>query len=207
MKKLNLFISLIFVLNIASLKAQDTIPQKVISAFETSYIYETALQYTKAVNMIKAVYDATSYEMNLRLGWLQYYAGSYIESSNYYKTAVALKPASIEARLGYVMPLAALGSWDSVKVQYEKILKIDPMNTKVNYRMGLIYYYKADYKTAETYFKTAAEAYPFDYDITLICAMNQQKLGNKSIAKALYSKVLIIEPNDSTALSGLKVLK
>lgn len=206
MKMIKIFIALMLI-SASTVKAQDTIPQTVISAFETSYIYETALQYTKAATQIKSVYDANSYEINLRLGWLLYYSGSYIESSAYYKKAVGLKPNSVEARLGYVMPLAALGSWDSVKVQYERILKIDPMNTKVNYRMGLIYYYKADYKTAETYFKTAAEAYPFDYDITLISAMNQQKLGNKSIAKALYTKVLIIEPNDSTALSGLKLLK
>ncbi len=206
MKKRPILIILMIV-SFGFAKAQDTIPQKVISAFETSYIYETALQYTKAAGQIKAVYDTKSYEMNLRLGWLMYYSGSYIESSGYYKKAVALKPKSVEARLGYVLPLAALGSWDSVRVQYEQILKVDPMNTKVNYRMGLIYFYKADYKTAATYFKTAAELYPFDYDITLASAQNEAKLGNNLIAKALFTKVLIIEPNDSTALSGLKKVK
>jgi tetratricopeptide (TPR) repeat protein len=188
-------------------KAQDTTSQNVISAFETSYIFETAQQYNKAAIQIKNVYEAKSYEMNLRLGWLTYYSGSYIESSGYYRKAVSLKPRSIEARLGYVMPLAALGSWDSVRVQYEQILKIDPMNSTVNYRMGLIYFYKGNYKTAETYLKTAAELYPFDYDITLMSAKNQEKLGNKDSAKSLYTKVLIIQPNDSTALSGLKTLK
>ena len=185
-------------------KAQDAAVQ---SAFETSYALEKTGQYLKAANTIKSVYNESSYEINLRLGYLLYENASYRESSKYYKKAVEIKPNSVEARLGYVLPLAVLASWDTVKIQYENILKIDPYNTTANYRMGLIYYYKADNTTALPYFEKVYSIYPFDYDNTLMYAWTKLKLNKTAEAKTLFNIVLLIKPKDASALEGLKAIK
>lgn len=188
--------------------AQDSVKVLAVrSAFEISYTFEKSAQYLAAINKIKGVYDADSYVINLRLGYLYYESGYYRESANYYKKAVALKPNSIEAKLGYALPLYALASWDTLKMQYETILKLDPNNSTVNYRMGLIYYYKADYATALTYFQKVHDAYPFDYDNTLMYAWTKLKLQKYAEAKELFNIVLMNTPNDASALEGLKMIK
>jgi tetratricopeptide (TPR) repeat protein len=202
-----MFIAFLFILMSHKLNAQDTTGTALRTAFETSYIYEDAGQYAKGITNLKNMYDANSYDINLRLGWLCYKNAAYTESVKYYKIAVTLKPKSIEARLGYVLPLAALNSNDSVKAQYEKILSLDPMNSKANYWMGYIYFYKANYTTAQTYLEKVSVLYPFDYDITLLLAWTYLKLEKKTEAKDLFKRVLRIDPDDTSAPEGLKLLK
>jgi tetratricopeptide (TPR) repeat protein len=201
------FMLIVILLSNRMLQAQDTTGTALRAAFETSYIFEDATQYAKAVTNLKSMYDINSYDINLRLGWLNYKNAAYTESVKYYKIAVSLKPKSIEARLGYVLPLSALGNNDSVKVQYEKILLLDPMNSKANYWMGYIYYYKADYKTAQSYLEKVSVLYPFDYDITLLLAWTYLKLEKNTEAKDLFKRALRIEPSDTSAPEGLKLLK
>ena len=194
----------LFLLSV-QLFSQDT--AKVLAvrkAFESGYVFEKSANYSVAITKIKSVYDESSYEINLRLGYLYYESAMYRQSENYYKKAIALKPASIEAKLGLALPLYALASWDTLKMQYEAILKLDPANSTVNYRMGAIYYYKADYKTALPYFEKTAASYPFDYDNDIMLAWTYLKLGKYTEAKAWFNTVLLLRPNDVSALTGLK---
>ena len=188
--------------------SQDTAKVTTVKkAFESSYVFEKAANFAGAIAKIKTVYDETSYEINLRLGYLYYESIKYRESENYYKKAIALKPNSIEAKLGIALPLYALASWDTLKLQYEAILKIDPNNSTANYRMGMIYYYKPDYNTALTYFQKVNDAYPFDYDSSIMMAWTMLKLKKTTEAKTYFNTALLIRPNDPAALSGLKEVK
>jgi hypothetical protein len=54
-----------------SLSAQ-TNQEKLQEAFKNSISYESKGDYTNAIKQIKDLYDANSYEINLRLGWLNY---------------------------------------------------------------------------------------------------------------------------------------
>ncbi len=180
---------------------------KIIKAFEDSYSLEKKGEYSKAVEALKAVYDEKSYELNLRLGWLNYENGSFTESSAFYQKAVSLMPLSIEARFGIVYPAAALAKWDEVMAQYQKILAIDPQNTKANYRMGMIYYGRKDYLTANSYFEKVVNLYPFDYDALIMFAWTNFQLGKLKEAKVLFTKVLLLSPSDSSALQGLSLIK
>ena len=192
-------------LNVFSQESGDVIALR--TAFQTSYTFEKSAQYLAAINKIKSVYDSKSYEINLRLAYLYYESAYYRLSAAYYKIATEIKPYSIEARLGYALPLAALQSWDTLKMQYDAILKLDPNNSTVNYRLGLFYYYKSDYKTAIIYFQKVYDSYPFDYDNTLMLAWVNLKLQNVTEAKNLFNIVLLNRPNDASALEGLKMIK
>jgi len=181
--------------------------KKIQDAFSGSYKLETTGDYVKSIDALKAIYDEKSYEINLRLGWLNYMAGLFTESISYYQKAIALKPYSIEAKLGIVNPAAAAGNWEQVKTQYNEILKIDPQNTTANYRMGVIFYGKQDYNTAFKYLEKVVNLYPFGYDALIMYAWCNYKLGKLREAKVLFNTVLMYSPTDTSALEGLGLIK
>jgi tetratricopeptide (TPR) repeat protein len=194
-----------FIFSYCGLYAQDY--SKIQAAFSASYTSETSKNYKQAVTDMKTVYDEKSYEINLRLGWVSYEAGQYTESISYYQKAISLMPYAIEAKLGYVYPASALGNWDIVKAQYLEILKIDPQNSVVNYRMGLISYTSGDYDSALKYLEKVVNLYPFDYDSVVLYAWANFKLGKLREAKVLFNKALMIRPDDSSAKEGLGLIK
>jgi len=198
-KVILLFAALVYFSGIAS--GQDF--TALSKAFKLSYSLENENKFDEAVAELKTVYDASSYELNLRLGWLSYKAGSYIESMDYYLNAIALKPFAIEARLGFVIPAAATGNYKEVEAQYTSILAVDPMNTKANYWMGVICYNREQLDLAYKYFEKVANLYPFDYDSIIMYAWTNYKLHNLREAKVLFQKALLIRPDDSSALEGL----
>lgn len=193
--------SFIFLFCTSVAYSQNTPMQK---AFASSYTYEYAGNLAKAIEDMKAVHKSDSYETNLRLGWLYYSAQNYAESVKYYKSACDLMKMSIEARLGYVYPLSALGKWDEVIVVYKEILAVEKYNSTVNYRMASIYYNRKDFTTAKTYIDNALNVYPFDYDIVILAGWTYQMVGKREQARGLFEKALLLRPNDASALEGLK---
>lgn len=199
----------IFILMMAICFGPAAYPQHISTlekAFSESYKLEEKGEYADAVDKLKKVYSEDSYEINLRLGWLNYSLGNFTESTSYYERAISLSPYAIEARFGYVYPLSALGNWGIVRKQYEKILEIDPMNTLANYRMGMIYYGSEDYQTALKYFEKVVNLYPFDYDSAIMYAWTNFKLGKLREAEVLFKKALLMRPGDESASEGLNLL-
>ncbi|KGL64005.1 tetratricopeptide repeat protein [Polaribacter sp. Hel1_85] len=176
-------------------------------AFSKSYKLEAQGDFKLAADEIKMFYKEESYEMNLRLGWLNYMAGNFNESIAFYKKSMELMPYADEPRFGYIFPLSALGRWDEVIEMYNVILENSPHNTKAMYYLGTIYYNRSEFDKALTNFKQIVDLYPFDYDGLLMYAWTNLKLGNKKEAKDLFQKVLLNKPNDASALEGLTFLK
>lgn len=205
LKKTISIILVLSVIGVLNIFAQDT--QKIIDTFSESYTREKYGEYKKAADIMKKVYSDDSYEINMRLGWLEYNAGLFNESAVHYQKALNLKPYSEEAKFGLIYPKAAQGKWTEVINLYDKILKISPNNTTANYRLGLIYYGKKDYPKALKLFKKVVNLYPFDYDGLLMCAWTSQKLGKIKEAKILFNKVLMLSPEDASAKEGLKLMK
>lgn len=184
-------------------KAQD---EKVIAAFSSSYISEANKEYQVSISTLENVYDANSYMLNLRLGWLQYLKKDYVKAQEYYKKAIALEPKSIEARLGYVAPTTALEKWDDVLKTYKEILVIDPNNTVVNYRVGYIYYFRKNFVEAEKYIVSVLKLYPFDYDSNALLGANYLAQGKIKEAKKYYSVALAYNPNSKEIQEVMKKL-
>jgi len=164
-------------------------------AFSKSYSYENDKDYSKAISVITTVYDANSYTMNLRLGWLNYLAGEYVKSQGFYKKAVALESKSVEARLGYIYPTSAMENWDDVIKTYNEILTIDPNNSTVNYRMASIYSYRKNYTKAAGYAEKVVALYPFDYDSNYLLGYIYISLGKIKEAKICLIRALHYNPS------------
>ncbi len=118
-----------------------------------------------------------------------------------------MRPLSIEARLGIVLPLSSVGNWNEVETHYRQILETDPANSLVNYRMGLLHYGREDYQNASKYFELVVNHYPFDYDGVIMLAWTNFKLGKFREAKVLFNIALLIRPDDESALEGLSLVK
>jgi tetratricopeptide (TPR) repeat protein len=204
MKLLKKTIAAIIILISLNVQAQD---KTLMNAFSQSYDYEVALKYDAAISTLMAVYNPSSYEINLRLGWLNYLKGANQESVTYYKKAMLLMPAATEPLWAMINPLTALENWNEIGKTYLIILKLDPQNVTANYNLGLIFYYRKDYVSAKKYFDVALNQYPFGYNNMLMSAWTNYFLGNKNDALTLFNKTLLYSPNDKSALEGLSLIK
>ena len=161
LKKSTWIIVYLLMANVAFSQVSQDVLQ---AAFSKSYVSEKNGDFTASMEPLKKVYDESSYELNLRLGWLNYNAGLFDEAIIFYGRAQKLKPYSEEARFGLILPLAALGKWNDVIKIYDAILETSPNNSVALYRLGLVYYGRKDYNKANTLFKKVVDLYPFGYD-------------------------------------------
>ena len=203
LKKLTFTIVLLFIYNMSEAQT-EALQQK---AFAASYTAEGKYNYTEAINQVINIYQEQSYEMNLRLGWLYYLVKNYSNSIKYYEKATVLKPYAIEAKFGLIKPLVSIESWDKVIKQYEAILNIDAQNTLANYYLGYAFYNRKQYEAASKHFEKVVNLYPFDYDNSIMLAWTYFRLGKNNEAKLLFNKVLMMSPNDASALEGLASIK
>ena len=160
-------------------------PSKV---FENSYAKEAAGDYQGAINDLVGL-NGFDYHKSLRLGWLYYLSKNFDISIYYYQQAVKLRPKAVEALLGLCNPLEALSKIDQLEATYKKILAIDPMNSKINYALGNIYYYQKNFILAEKHFDLVIDLYPFDYYSNLMAGWTKYFLDKKNEAKILFNTV------------------
>lgn len=174
--------------------------------FANSYQSESSGDYQKAISELN-VLNGYDYHKALRLGWLYYLAKDYESSKKFYNQAISLAPQAVEALFGICYPLDAQKKTDELEAVYKKILALDKGNSKVNYALGNIYYYRKDFIQAEKYFDIVQTMYPFDYYSTLMSAWTKYFLNKKTDAQRLFNTVLIISPTDQSAKDGLNLLK
>ena len=195
-------ITLLSLIAISNLFAQTPTSE----AFAKSYEFEYKKDYNSAIQVLDNIYLANSYEINLRLGWLNYAKGDFNKSENYYKNAIKLEPKSVEAKLGLAYPISAQEKWTDLILVYNNILKIDPYNYTVNLRMATIYYYKKDFEIAREYGLKMSKRYPFDYNYNLILGKINLSLGNIIHAKKHLNKALLNTPTSEEVIQLLKAL-
>ena len=203
MKTLTKLCTLLAITLSLNLVAQSTVQ----TAFNTSYERESKGDYIGSIKILTDSYDATSYFMNYRLGWLNYANKNYDESIKYYQKATNLLPNSTEVLWAILNPLVAKANWTEVDKTYSEILKLDPKNSVANYQVGLNYYYRKNYNEAKKYFDVALSLYPYDYSTALMSAWNTYFLGNKTEAINLFNRVLTMYPTDASALEGIGLCK
>ncbi len=207
MELVKIKLSLLIVLSATVLTWAQVSQETLEQSFARSYELENGKDFLASANELKKVYDQSSYEINLRLGWLYYNTGNFNESVNYYTQAQQLKPYSEEARFGLILPKAAQGQWNEVIGLYNKILEIHPNNTIAMYRLGLIYYERKNYDKALPLFKKLVDLYPFDYNGLLMLAWTSYFTGNSNQAKVLFNKVKLHNPGDASANEGLQLMR
>jgi tetratricopeptide (TPR) repeat protein len=167
------------------------------AAFKKSYESETAVKYAKAIEDLAPFANNNSYEVNVRLGYLNYMNAKFQQSVSHYKKCIELAPKSIEAKFGLINSLAALEKWEDVIVQYKEILKVDVGNAKALYNLSLIYFNRLDYTNAQIYLNNYIALYPFDFDGVNLIGWNKYYMGKKDEAYVYFKKALLLNPSST----------
>ncbi len=202
------YVVIIFLLSITiSVNAQDAHYKALSEAFSVSYTKEAAKDFSGAIEALNKVYEEDSYEINLRMGWLNYLNGLHVEAIKFYKQAIKLKPFAIEPKFGICYPLNASNNVTELINYYNQILEIAPNNTYALYQLGLVYFNLKQFEKADKLFGKVVDLFPFDYDGLIMLAHTSFHLKKVREAKVLYHKVLLYNPGDKAAMESLKLLE
>jgi Tfp pilus assembly protein PilF len=71
---------------------------------------------------------------------------------------------------------------------------------------ALIVTSQEEFGNATKLFEKVVNLYPLDYDSVIMLAWSKLNSSKPAEAKVLFKQALIIRPNDSSALSGLKLI-
>lgn len=125
-------------------------------------------------------------------------------AGNYLKTAVQLRPNSIEARYNYGLWLQENLRFEEAIKQYEVILTLQSDNKYAWYNIGYIHLvYLKNYEKAIFFFNKALEIDSLYVDAVYNRGLSYQMMGNKVLAKQDYQKVLRLVENHPRAIERM----
>ena len=173
-------------------------------AYQKSYQYEKTQDYEKAINVLSAVYREypKTYTVNLRIGWLYYLKKNYANAMENYNAAIKAAPDSIEAALGYTLPLMAQGKFGDVEILTYQIIRRDFYNYYGNLRLALSLRMNKKYDLAQKISYKMLELYPTDTYFLVELAMAKISTNEKkdiNDAYSIFADVLTLDPENLTA--------
>jgi len=163
----------------------------------SSYQQEQSKNYAAAITSLTDVPD--SYLLELRLGWLYYLKGSYSSAITHYQAAIKREPDSIEARLGYLLPLLALGKHQDVHTVARFVLAIDGENYLANLRLAYSLRMNMKNDQALDILGRMAKRYPTDTSVLIEQALNYTAMNQRETALPLYNQVLLLDQSNTIA--------
>jgi tetratricopeptide (TPR) repeat protein len=172
--------------------------------YRQSYAAEARGDYSLASDLLERLGSAGgTYVARLRKGWLHYQAGRYPQSSEAYLRAAALQPASVEARLGAMLPLMALRRWKDAERVGGEVLALAPNDFTAVSRLAWIRFSQAQYTEAESHYRLALAAYPSSTEMRAGLGWTLLKLGRFKEAREAFEQVLAFAPDHAAAREGL----
>lgn len=176
--------------------------------FQKSYDDETAGKLETALAALDGIgaSGTAGYVAQLRRGWLLYRMGKHADAVKAYAKASALDPASVEAKVGALVPLGELRRWIDIEAMAREIVRKDPGNYTANLRLAFALYSQAKFADAEAAYRTVLAGAPSDVDARAGLGWSQLKLGRARDAQATFTELLGYAPKNALALEGMKAL-
>ncbi len=180
--------------------------EEIKEAYHKSYNYEKIGDYRNAIKAMMPIFKEypDGYTVNLRLGWLYYLNENYANSIEHYQKAMVKAPYSLEAKLGYTLPLLAQGKFEQVEAETYQILNIDYYNYYGNLRLAYVLRMQGKLEMAEKVALKMLTAYPTDVSFLTEYALIKFAQGEKETALKTFMDVLILDPENVTAKEYLK---
>ncbi|WP_457641203.1 tetratricopeptide repeat protein [Persephonella sp.] len=178
------------------------------NSYYHSYQYEKSGSFEDAIKSLIPVYNKypDGYTVNLRLGWLYYLNKKYANSIYHYEKAVKVAPYSIEAKLGYTLPLLAQSRYADVEKVCYQILNTDFYNYFGNLRLSFVLRMQKKYDLAEKVINKMLVIYPTDVNFLLELGLLRFSTGKKEDAKRVFNDILILDPENVIAKEYLEKL-
>lgn len=180
--------------------------KEIQEAYSKSYKYEKTDNYQDAIKSLLPVareYPDT-YTVNLRLGWLYYLNKKYANSLENYTRAIKAMPASLEAKLGYILPLLAQERYQKAEEEAFKIIKTDHYNYYGNLRFAYALRMQKKYDEAEKITLKMLALYPVDVLYLTEYALTMHGKDDTKTAVNTFYSILILDPENVTAKGFLR---
>ena len=117
-----------------------------------------------------------------------------------YQRAIALRPHYADAHVGLGDAKAAKGENEAAIAHYQKALSLDPLNARVQFALGKIYYTeKGLYYEAVGAYQKAIELDPYFLEARMGLGEIYEDKGLYKDAIAEYKKVIEVEPKNTGA--------
>lgn len=170
-----------------------------------SYRLEALTQYDSAAKSLDVVIKANPrHEFAiLRHGWLNYLRGAHNESIHDYQKALDLNPASLDARLGLMLPLIAQQRWREVASHANKVLEVAPWNYYAHVRLMMSEEGEKKWDTLAKHAEHVSQHYPSDATVLVYLARANDWLKNNKAARQAYEEVLERIPGHIEAMQYL----
>ena len=170
-------------------------------AYHSSYRYEKTQNYADAIKALAPVVTTypQGYTVNLRLGWLYYLSGNYANAKTYYQTAMKTAPASIEAKLGYTLPLLAQERYEETEMIAKQILRVDLSNYYANLRLAFVLRMQKKYDAAEEVLNRYLPLYPTEVKFLTELGLVKIARNQTEAARRIFIDVVTLDPENVTA--------
>jgi tetratricopeptide (TPR) repeat protein len=175
--------------------------KEIEDAYYSSYNYEQAQNYTKAITVLDKVYKEypSGYTINYRLGWLYYLAGNYANALKNLQSALVVYPYSVEVMNTVNLIFAAKLEWEQAEVQSVKIFKVDYYNYYANYWYAVALMRQKKYEQAVKAADKMLAVFPTNVVFLNILAESKFLNGEKDEAIEIFSGVIILDKDNETA--------
>jgi Flp pilus assembly protein TadD len=183
--------------------------EAVRDSYLKSYRYESGQDYRNAIKALVPVVTARpeDYTVGLRLGWLFYLNGNHANARACYEAAMRAQPASLEAKLGYTLPLLAQGKYDEAEAVARQILRLDASNYYANLRLAYALRMQGKFEAAAELLNRFLPLYPTDLkllaELGLVCVARNQPED----ARRLFTELRLLDPENATAQEQLASLR
>jgi len=129
-------------------------------------------------------------------------------AAEYYKTAIKLRPQSIEAFYNLGMYYQENDALNEAMEAYRTILKLDPKYKFAYFNLGYIHmYYLRVYPEAVKYFTGSLEVDPNYAEAWYNRGYCRELMGDEMNAREDYTKAMSIRPNYKLAMEGMARLE
>lgn len=179
--------------------------QAVPTLLQQSYDLEAENKLAESLSTLERVPAASQgYVYHFRRGWLLYLLGRHAEAVASYERAIARAPATIEARLGLMLPQLALRRWVDVEKVALAVLERDALNYLATSRLAWSYYNLGRWADAATVYRRILTAYPSDVEMRVGLGWSLLKQGKAGEAMVELRAVLEVAPRHAIAREGLQ---
>lgn len=165
-------------------------------ALAESQRLEAASRYREAIDVLAGFGEAPRerYVVRLRRGWLHYLAGDYDASAAHYRGAIEAAPQSVEARVGYLLPLSAAQRFAEAEAAARDALQLDPANYYANLRLAFALRSQGKFAEAEQVDLALVTRQPNDVSSLAELGLNYRAQQRPQEAQAVFEQILTLEP-------------
>ena len=197
---------------VSAVTAQSTVVRMtdddIREAYHKSYQYERTQNYPDAVKALTLLHQAypEGYTVNLRLGWLYYLSGNFANAKVHYQTVIKVAPSSVEAKLGFMLPMLAQARYKDVEAMAKQVMEIDHSNYLANLRLAIALRMQKKFDQAEEVAMRMLVLYPTDLGFLTQLGLIKIAQKDPESATQLFTDILTLDPENVTAKQQLAAL-